>query len=131
MWLKLKRLMRIQQTVAGAGWPVYYGVLGLFLTLLGVNLWYWWRKPTAVSLRVEPPIEVRLPQEKRRVARQGLIVVASLYTPQAGNKAQQLSPAERLAAAQRGDYGALDFAHSNFAPLIEAVLTYESRLRRR
>lgn len=148
MWSKLQRLMRVQQVVAGitgllgglllnlvsefvsaANWPFKYALLASFFLFLGLNLWYWWRKPTAVSLRVAPPVEVRLPQEKRRVARQGLIVIVSLYTPQADNNASRLTPTERLTAAERLDYQTLDFLHSNFAPTIEAILTHASRLR--
>jgi len=145
---KFKRMIQVRQILAGltgllaglwvnlvsdiigaASWQWQWAIGILFLLSLGGNVWYWGLRPTAVTLKVRPPITVRLPQEQRRVARRGIVVVASLYTPQLQNSAYAFSAKERLAAAIRLDYRSLDFAQSNFAPIIEAINTHASRLQ--
>jgi len=148
MWSKLRHIMQVRQILAGltgilfgllmnlasnvaweASWQWKWSIGILFLLSLGFNVWYWWLQPTKIALKVQPPITVRLPQEQKRVARRGIVVVASLYTPQPQNLAYALSAKERLAAATRLDYRSLDFAQSNFAPIIEAINTHASRLQ--
>lgn len=73
-------------------------------------------------------VTLRLPEEREREARRGLIVFVSLYSEVKRKPEERLPPEAALAAAKNLDYGKLSFEVSNLQPAIEAIVSHRSRL---
>lgn len=147
MWSKFRHQTQILQIAAGAtglffgillnvlsnvideaGWPIKGALFLLFLLSLVTYVWLWRQQPDYITLIVPSPETLRLPEEKKRVARRGVVVAMSLYNPQEPNLARQELPEKWQEWAATADFRALDFPRSNIAPLIEAVTTHASCL---
>ncbi len=117
----------ITEYVLVAGKTAVSLFFALFAILLLAALYYWTRThPAEIIFR--PPIPLHNALDRERYARRGLIAIVSLYNPQHHSPAATLTPAQRLAAAQAGDYTTLNFLQSNYAPLIKAATSHSKNL---
>jgi len=146
MWQRLRQAIQFRQISAGAA-GLLLGLLievlanwltessiglvvvltSIFVALLALNVWLWWRNPDRVSLRVDSVNTLRTQAERERYAQRGLVAFVSLYRPGRDGTASK-NPKDWFEAAERKDYRVLDLPHSNLAPLIEAVMSHASRL---
>lgn len=117
----------ITEYVLVAGQTAVSLFFALFAILLLAALYYWTRTHPPI-IDFFPPTPLRNSLDRERHARRGLIAIVSLYSPQRGFPAHSLSPAQRVAAAQAGDYHTLHFDQSNYAPLIKAVTSHNKNL---
>jgi hypothetical protein len=117
-WLTGEANLRALPYLVGV-WLVL-GSLAMFLTL---------RATSDISVRMGLPTIIRSNEEQTRLARKGVIVFVSLYTPSKGSKAEKLTIEERLAAARAHDYETLDLMNSNLKPSIQAVVTHASAIK--
>ena len=115
-------------TIAGLGGQVLTAVFILTLLFGLLALWFSARpQPTRVKIE---PVPLDTPANRLIHARRGLIAFVSLYQPKDQN--QQAKPGAvvpaRVAAAQKGDYEALDLENSNLATIIATIAAHAHRL---
>lgn len=105
-------------------------VLTVFVVLAAVfglaALWYQSR-PQPMQAMMKSPVTLRRPVDRLTYARKGLIVFVSLYRP-IGKGGSKLPPEKWAAAAQAGDYEALDLPHSNLATAVASIISHQHRL---
>jgi hypothetical protein len=115
----------IANVIVSSNWRI----LLIFLLTGGIiGLVYWLSRPQKVDVTIKSPITIKTEQDRLAYAKSGLIICASLYSPNKGTKAEKLTAVDRLKAAKEENYTLLDLENSNFATAIEAISTHASKL---
>ena len=118
----------VVNTIIGAGGQVLTAVL--ILTALFSLLALWLNERTQSTRVMIEPVPLDTPANRLIHAHRGLIAFVSLYQPNAqnpqGNTGTDVSA--RIAAAQNGDYTALDLENANLAAIIATITAHASKL---
>ncbi len=102
--------------------------IALFLLVLFIYVVWMLRTPNTVRVHFGHPTTLRK-DDQALYAREGLVAFVSMYKPERGTSAEQLSSTERLEAAKRLDYAALDLENSNLETTIHAIRTHSDKLK--
>lgn len=102
--------------------------IALFLLVLFIYVVWMLRTPNTVRVHFGHPTTLRK-DDQALYAREGLVTFVSMYKPERGTSAELLSSTERLEAAQRLDYAALDLENSNLETTIHAIRTHSDKLK--
>ena len=114
-------------TVEG-GWRIIWLVLGIgALAAIAYILIRNVLNPPHVSVQFHQATPLR-PEEYRRHARKGLILLLSDFKPNPGSPANSLGETERQERAKKLDFESLHLPDSNFNPAIIAVTAHASNL---
>ena len=116
---------RISEYLAGP-WEIVLLIVAVIFVVASV--WMKAREET-ITVSMSPPITLRLPVDKERYAKKGIIVFVSLYKPM-GDKstAKNLGVNGRCQAAKQNNYKLLDLPNSNLGSAITSIITHRSRL---
>ncbi len=119
--------------------PAFLGVIAALAASGAVIAWMWYRRPRYVQATMRPPLALHrdeqgnLAPSLRMYAKQGLIAFVSLYKPMRRTASTPSVPVDQqklVEQAQAGHYESLDLLNSNLQPVIEAVLTHRSALKK-
>lgn len=119
----------LAEALIAAGSSAVLILIVITAALLLTALVYRHNRPIIGHFDAPSVIKTEVDKYDRDKAKEGLIVILSLYTPQRESPALALTIDERVAAAKNLDYETLRLEESNMTPLIQAVDAHARQLK--